>query len=710
VEALVAKGSTGSVPKTNSASARETAPGSAPEKKAFDEEDRRGIELAAQVLRLDARWITDFYAAYRKPRQTVKTVVIHENPDTEALFIAWIVTRTEVGRKTFNVSSDARLVFIPSGPLDPKGALWNIKGFAQENLNAEWLEDHGYLFVDCGGGLGRLDQHGRPENKKSSVVSSLDMLVASNPHLFLDLLYLLPLFEVISRNDKTGEKIAIDSSVERRKSGTPHTDRHLRNILDGLNQMAQDSQSLSWNQVAELIFLAFDSAETFLANKATECLDADGKPDWLKLRECRYEILLLKTIEANLPQAEAWVDLEAAGRYHAEHCLIPEAENRYGALSAGRRDEIVKKAVSDKKIAEQRHRRVVASWGESSQAALKLLEAAWTQAAADYNKTRRLTLIEDAAFLRRDDDREVTDPLVPWRGAIYIVSLISSSTRAGAYTRYVVNGYERKRVKDLLIAAARAKFGSNKEPGSRSPEQATGNKDPGAGIPEQEAGIPESRIGNTDSGTENREQEVRSNRPSEPPPDVRPEPEDGAEFDDNGLETDGDYAGLPVEIAERIKAAVVATRRANSVVLQIHTPSYGSDGKTMMNCKFGVATTQIYLCEVVREIRAGLARAWGLKPEVDDLATAPYLLTRDRRGNRLRLDYRPEFGTYYGDWFKTNQTLPDSRLLPVELWDLLVRGLAKADTNVREQAKRQGTPLAEPAWMELYRELTSESG
>ncbi|HTM68679.1 MAG TPA: hypothetical protein VL426_05245 [Candidatus Binatia bacterium] len=152
------------------------------------------------------------------------TLVLHINPDLEACFMAHLFLEHEDVRDAHGVIDAPALKFIPGGPLRKED--WP----GEEELSAKALEAKGYVFLDCGGGL--FDQHGRPENLMRNSVSSLDIMVhvlgldARLPHL-------MPICQIISDNDLNGEDVAPSHSV--RKTTTPHTPRHLRDMILGWN-------------------------------------------------------------------------------------------------------------------------------------------------------------------------------------------------------------------------------------------------------------------------------------------------------------------------------------------------------------------------------------------------------------------------------------------------------------------------------------------
>jgi hypothetical protein len=157
------------------------------------------------------------------------TLVLHLSPDIEVLFMTHLIRGYEAVRDRLSVIDSPRLKFIPAGPLRKED--WP----GESDLSATALEEKGYLFLDCG--KGSLDQHGRPENEARNSISSLDLLVHA---VDLDEIapHLMPIVALISRNDLNGQDIAPKRNWK--GTATPHTPRHLRNMILGWNLLHRD--------------------------------------------------------------------------------------------------------------------------------------------------------------------------------------------------------------------------------------------------------------------------------------------------------------------------------------------------------------------------------------------------------------------------------------------------------------------------------------
>ncbi len=249
--------------------------------------------------------------AHAVRKQMIHTLVQHVSPDTEALVMAWLISGHVVVRKALRCVDAPRLKFIPAGQLRRRD--WE----EERTLSPEQLEARGYLFLDCGGG--RFDQHVLPdsvaENKTSSLHLLLEELSARVEEMDAadrkELQHLLRIMEgvflVICRNDLTGEDIAprsLDAKPEAAEPSqdgddlvdgmlqdmdaaepvegkadpmpaaqanvdpTPHTPRHLRNMILGWNaQYPNDPHkvyalaSVAFGAIEQNVRMLYDNPE-----------------------------------------------------------------------------------------------------------------------------------------------------------------------------------------------------------------------------------------------------------------------------------------------------------------------------------------------------------------------------------------------------------------------------------------------------------------
>lgn len=180
---------------------------------------------------------------------------MHVRPDIEVLFMGAIVFAMSEVRKALGIVDEPALKFIPAGPL--RQADWSDVAFLGL-LDAENLENNGYLLMDCGGGI--LDQHGKLselDEGGQNRLASIDLLVhESNLFGFAD--HMAPVVKIISDNDLYGHEIVKDGGLgDPNQSTTPNTARHLRNIVIGWNVLLNDSPG----DVLKLTALAFKAVE-----------------------------------------------------------------------------------------------------------------------------------------------------------------------------------------------------------------------------------------------------------------------------------------------------------------------------------------------------------------------------------------------------------------------------------------------------------------
>lgn len=297
--------------------------------------------------------------------KTKHTVVLHFCPDLEALFMTFLIRNFPAVREKLGLADEPKLKFIPAGPLRQQD--WPD----HDDLRPEALEADGFMFMDCGGG--RLDQHDK--HAVGCSMSSLDLLVH-----FCDFdeiaPELMPVVEIISRNDLSGKDVVRDTSY--RRSPTPHTPRHLRNIVLGWNLFHKGRP--------EGVVCLAETAFRGLARSIDEQVNgrlAEGLPT-----QERFE--------------EALSEIDFAGLFLAENLIK-------GVELLGEKDEV----------------RSAAAFKSSVEKALRAMEAEWEKAVVDY--WQRSTIME-ASCARRINGVTV-------HRQITVACGHSASTRYGAVTR-----------------------------------------------------------------------------------------------------------------------------------------------------------------------------------------------------------------------------------------------------------------------------------
>lgn len=185
------------------------------------------------------------------------TLVMPYSPNIVPLFMSWLILCKEKVRDMLGVSDAPDLKFIAAGPLRKED--WKGEG----KPDARNLEEKGYLFLDCGGG--RFDSQSLPEALRSSK-SSLELLTEA---VELDKLapHLLPVMAIINAQGKQAQRVAVDP--HHRDSNTPHTARHLKNMILGWNLMYGPEK------VVQLVHQAFSGIYQMIDNEAVDPLPAD---------------------------------------------------------------------------------------------------------------------------------------------------------------------------------------------------------------------------------------------------------------------------------------------------------------------------------------------------------------------------------------------------------------------------------------------------
>jgi len=300
------------------------------------------------------------------------TVVLHLSPDLEALFMLYLIRNFAAVRERLDVVDEPELKFIPAGPL--RADDWPD---ALVGMSPQELEVKGFMFMDCGGG--RLDQHDK--FAVGSSMSSLDLLVH-----FCGLEQiapeLMPLVAIISSNDLSGKDVVRDVSY--RRSPTPHTPRHLRNVILGWNILLKNDPA----KVVQMSNLAFRGLAKHIDAQIADVL-VEGLPTQERFEEALSEVDFAALLLAdNLVKGVRMLDPSDAAT----------ATDFRGALEL----------------------------------ALRAMEADWDKAVEDYWKNS--TLME-ASCARKIDGVTV-------HRQITVVCGHSASSRYGAVTRLGNDGYK----------------------------------------------------------------------------------------------------------------------------------------------------------------------------------------------------------------------------------------------------------------------------
>jgi hypothetical protein len=311
---------------------------------------------------------------------------------------------------------------------------------------------------------------------------------------------------------------------------------------------------------------------------------------------------------------------------------------------------------------------------------------------------------------------------------VYVMLGVSESTRFGSYTRYLLNGLERRCFKLLAIRVAKISLlqdtaAVEKELAELCQRYAK------LGIRHEalldaaaiEVTVVDTPIASGQSAPAlpaSTKDAAMTTMPTDAVPEADEEPEIESlvelDFEDEDAErayiesladeevvTRGDYAGLPKRVAAMI-AAAVREIRAQIVTIQIHDPKW--DHRNIVDCKFGVASTKISVRDIVEVIRTAQLEVWGLPTDTPDIRNAPHFILALKNGVRIRMDYRPEWDTYFGCWFKTNRTLPLCGLPAEMIFDLAIQALEKGSERLEREAAEGKIKILPPPWVALLEE------
>ncbi|MFH1047179.1 MAG: hypothetical protein V1738_02650 [Patescibacteria group bacterium] len=156
------------------------------------------------------------------------TLVFHLHPDLEVCVVDWLIrVYAEICQSALGFDGVARVKFIPSGPLRVED--WSEFGGCVDH--EALFKKYGVVFIDAGYGRQPLDQHRQSDCHE---VSSIERFVSLACEAGADLIWLMALVRVVAANDLYGSDTAAIGH-ETRDSATPHTPRHLRNLIGGLN-------------------------------------------------------------------------------------------------------------------------------------------------------------------------------------------------------------------------------------------------------------------------------------------------------------------------------------------------------------------------------------------------------------------------------------------------------------------------------------------
>jgi hypothetical protein len=346
-----------------------------------------------------------------KSLAAMATLVYHLCPDLEVGVVDWIIRRSAAVIRALGFQGIARVKFIPSGPL-------RVEDFPEYGGcvdHARLYREYGLVFIDAGYGLQPLDQHGQPDGRERSSIERLVEEAATAENL--DLLTLMPIVRVVARNDLHGtDTVERDRGrVGLRSENTPHVDRHLRNLVGGLNIVYQDKPET----VLKFVHMAMNGVWHAMPRRIEEEERAAG---------------LHLTDTGPLSEDE----------------LIRRIKEREKLEDRVVRELFVWERVVEnvRLVYAQKKPDAVRIFEQASEAAFQALEQEWLRAVADYwdaTKTQIITgvRVDPRAFgLPANDDGRATQ--------LTVAVIESSSSAAGKVCR-LGNPVRRRRGRDLPL-------------------------------------------------------------------------------------------------------------------------------------------------------------------------------------------------------------------------------------------------------------------
>ncbi|MEK7073384.1 MAG: hypothetical protein AAB974_03025 [Patescibacteria group bacterium] len=380
-----------------------------------DETNQEMIIAMAKVFRVELKWMVDEHAGFKRPVRPVTVIHPHTNIDAEAACMTWLLVRKPELRSRFNIAPDVHVECVKSGELTEEAATPSLEDMPKAFLTSKHLEEYGHLFVDCGGGGGRLDQHGRVENKGRNTVSSLHLLITGALDHIPSLVHLVPLFEQVIDNDLTGERIA--------------QGYNLREFLNGLIELG-----LSSEEILDYLFVAFDAAEAFLLAKQEE-IEEDDATAIDRFREVRKQVLSMETILGNLrvpTDADLQQEADAEVRY-----LLKEAERSGMPMPADEREQLLAVSLQNGRERAQHIGVFHDRFRAVEQEAKAARQAAWEQANTDWGQAEVRLLNGGNAFVFSKQEMSIPGrPFHGYEGRVGLVIGESGTASFGPCCRY----------------------------------------------------------------------------------------------------------------------------------------------------------------------------------------------------------------------------------------------------------------------------------
>jgi hypothetical protein len=312
--------------------------------------------------------------------------------DLENLMILALARHEKSVRATLKLSDDFTVKYIATG--------------------SNYLVAKNEVSVDVAGG--EYDQHNFPENWKGTVRTSIDAVLEASQIAVQYLGFMHPLFNSVSRNDATGEAVAVESDemkTMRLASVTPHTKTDLRTLVKGWNKMYRYTP----RTIEHLAELAFKGIFALLEDKFVKELDV---------------------LEAE-GAAHGWSREVIDGKIAAiERDEMPHRRDdsvfMFSNIVKGLTLYLKERGEGDRRMLPESKQRGIVKWfSDRCVLALKAWEQEWRIARKDFDTDGvRMELEKSPAYVRRVRDRRTMELILVRRnGPVLLVAGQSESDR-----------------------------------------------------------------------------------------------------------------------------------------------------------------------------------------------------------------------------------------------------------------------------------------
>lgn len=717
-------------------------------------------QLALQIFWEDL----EFYQECEKLGRRIPMIRIifaHWNMDMELSEMLHLFLDIPLVRKWFGVHDGVEVVDISSGELKVDSLQWRrlrgILGILAGEVTTRSVELRGGGFLDCGGGGGRFDQHGRKENSGQSDLSSIDIALCKMLPLIHQLGAMHPVFQLLSQNDKTGA--AVTKNLDKtalQAIGLPFTQPTLRNTLIGLNELCESKLGYGPKKVREVmstLLQAIENRQEYLQTIYT----GDVPVEDLSVLEYHERIVVPAMGSFMIPEllnflpdppSDEEIELRITTRVFKEFALLQKQyESKGRPVPQGEILQLKDRVRRQESLNAHNFKKELKHRVELVWAALRLRDGHWKTACYDLAHYKEDEDLGQMYFLWRDDnEKDSTKRWVAVQDRVFLSMFRSESDLAGPRSRYIspsLMAREMREFSDMLIERARA---DQKARGIVPPSKKGKQKPMLAAIPQQ---VSQNEVAPTDVVLANQ------SAPSEVPlisvnevmasvsledlspvahdtvdiskadevdelPEVEEtkgkdmDPADGDDLlvylpaDEFYLCENSRYYGLTIGMVLRIRQ-ILKLRRVNLLSLQIRdtveriAEQSGWVGTTE-DCRFTLSTTYIDVGQIAGSIREAVAKKNDFEIVGDQCCSGQCLL-RKKNGAFARPIYVADFRSLLGCFFRTNKTMLKIGLSLTELVAAIRLGMQRMSDKISSAVESGEIQLGKLPWQQKYAEF-----